>query len=99
MAGTRYTEKSPHGLRRLRPKSGECGPPNSRVNRAQVLFATESYAVDADDLRANVPERAAEGAGYTCVVIAHAAPESRLKENRRLVTLIVMMAISWGWST
>lgn len=30
VAGTRYTENLRHGLRRLRPKSGECGPPNSR---------------------------------------------------------------------
>lgn len=68
------------------------------VNRAQVLFATEKLVVDADaDLRAQI-ERAVQKAGYTLRSedSRDAAPESRLKENLPLITLIIMMAISWG---
>ncbi|EJV3269502.1 cation transporter, partial [Salmonella enterica] len=68
------------------------------VNQAQVLFATEKLVVDADaDLRAQI-ERAVQKAGYTLRSedSRDAAPESRLKENLPLITLIIMMAISWG---
>lgn len=70
------------------------------VNQAQVLFATEKLVVDADtDLRAQI-EHAVQKAGYTLRSedSRDAAPESRLKENLPLITLIIMMAISWGWS-
>ncbi|ECC7019429.1 HAD-IC family P-type ATPase, partial [Salmonella enterica] len=68
------------------------------VNQAQVLFATEKLVVDADvDLRAQI-ERAVQKAGYTLHSedSRDAAPESRLKENLPLITLIIMIAISWG---
>lgn len=68
------------------------------VNQAQVLFATEKLVVDADaDLRGQI-ERAVQKAGYTLRSedSRDAAPESRLKENLPLITLIIMMAISWG---
>lgn len=68
------------------------------VNQAQVLFATEKLVVDADaDLRAQI-ERAVQKAGYTLRSedSRDATPESRLKENLPLITLIIMMAVSWG---
>lgn len=68
------------------------------VNQVQVLFATEKLVVDADnDIRAQV-ESAVQKAGYS-LRDEQAADEpqaSRLKENLPLITLIVMMAISWG---
>lgn len=70
----------------------------SGVNQVQVLFATEKLVVDADaDLRQQI-ERAVQKAGYTLrdEQAAEAEPESRFKENLPLITLIVMMAISWG---
>ncbi|EDT8027323.1 Zn(II)/Cd(II)/Pb(II) translocating P-type ATPase ZntA [Salmonella enterica subsp. enterica serovar 4,[5],12:i:-] len=99
MAGTRYTwkisgmdcaacaRKVENAVRQIRG-----------VNQAQVLFATEKLVVDADaDLRAQI-EHAVQKAGYTLRSedSRDAAPESRLKENLPLITLIIMMAISWG---
>ena len=68
------------------------------VNQVQVLFATENLVVDADnDIRAQV-ESAVQKAGYSLrdEQAADEPQESRLKENLPLITLIVMMAISWG---
>lgn len=68
------------------------------VNQVQVLFATEKLVVDADnDIRAQV-ESAVQKAGYSLrdEQAADEPQESRLKENLPLITLIVMMAISWG---
>ncbi|AZT74922.1 zinc/cadmium/mercury/lead-transporting ATPase [Salmonella enterica subsp. enterica serovar Bareilly] len=99
VAGTRYTwkisgmdcaacaRKVENAVRQIRG-----------VNQAQVLFATEKLVVDADtDLRAQI-EHAVQKAGYTLRSedSRDAAPESRLKENLPLITLIIMMAISWG---
>ncbi|MFQ0835178.1 Zn(II)/Cd(II)/Pb(II) translocating P-type ATPase ZntA [Citrobacter gillenii] len=70
----------------------------SGVNQVQVLFATEKLVVDAGaDIRQNI-ENAVQKAGYTLrdEQASEAAPESRFKENLPLITLIVMMAISWG---
>ncbi|HCM1914890.1 TPA: Zn(II)/Cd(II)/Pb(II) translocating P-type ATPase ZntA [Salmonella enterica subsp. salamae serovar 28:r:e,n,z15] len=99
VAGTRYTwkisgmdcaacaRKVENAVRQIRG-----------VNHAQVLFATEKLVVDTDaDLRAQI-ERAVQKAGYTLRSedSRDAAPESRLKENLPLITLIIMMAMSWG---
>ncbi|EDV3274868.1 HAD-IC family P-type ATPase, partial [Salmonella enterica] len=99
VAGTRYTwkisgmdcaacaRKVENAVRQIRG-----------VNQAQVLFATEKLVVDADaGLRGQI-ERAVQKAGYTLRSedSRDAAPESRLKENLPLITLIIMMAISWG---
>lgn len=68
------------------------------VNQVQVLFATEKLVVDADnDIRAQV-ESAVQKAGYSLrdEQASDEPQESRLKENLPLITLIVMMAISWG---
>ncbi|QLY59159.1 Zn(II)/Cd(II)/Pb(II) translocating P-type ATPase ZntA [Citrobacter freundii] len=70
----------------------------SGVNQVQVLFATEKLVVDAGaDIRQNI-ENAVQKAGYTLrdEQAPEAAPESQFKENLPLITLIVMMAISWG---
>ncbi|EMX9180134.1 Zn(II)/Cd(II)/Pb(II) translocating P-type ATPase ZntA [Citrobacter sedlakii] len=70
----------------------------SGVNQVQVLFATEKLVVDSDgDLRSQIA-RAVQKAGYTLQdeQANAAAPESRVKENLPLLTLIVMMAVSWG---
>ncbi|HEJ0424675.1 TPA: Zn(II)/Cd(II)/Pb(II) translocating P-type ATPase ZntA [Citrobacter koseri] len=68
------------------------------VNQVQVLFATEKLVVDANaDIRQHV-ERAVQKAGYTLrdEQATAEALESRLQENLPLITLIIMMAISWG---
>ncbi|VEB90675.1 zinc/cadmium/mercury/lead-transporting ATPase [Citrobacter koseri] len=68
------------------------------VNQVQVLFATEKLVVDANaDIRQHV-ERAVQNAGYTLrdEQATAEARESRLQENLPLITLIIMMAISWG---
>lgn len=68
------------------------------VNQVQVLFATGKLVVDSDgDLRQQI-ERAVQNAGYRLQdeQAKAAAPESRLKENLPLLTLMVMMAIGWG---
>lgn len=70
----------------------------SGVNQVQVLFATEKLVVDAgSDIRQQV-ENAVQKAGYTLrdEHATDAAPESRFKENLPLISLIIMMAISWG---
>lgn len=70
----------------------------SGVNQVQVLFATEKLVVDAGaDIRQNI-ENAVQKAGFTLrdEQAPEAAPESRFKENLPLITLIVMMVISWG---
>ncbi|HFZ8994643.1 TPA: Zn(II)/Cd(II)/Pb(II) translocating P-type ATPase ZntA [Citrobacter freundii] len=70
----------------------------SGVNQVQVLFATEKLVVDADaDIRQQI-ERAVQNAGYT-LRSEQAAEEpagSRFKENLPLITLLILMAISWG---
>lgn len=68
------------------------------VNQVQVLFATEKLVVDSNgDLRLQI-ENAVQKAGYTLrdEQAKEEAPESRLKENLPLLTLTVMMALSWG---
>ncbi|HAT8004393.1 Zn(II)/Cd(II)/Pb(II) translocating P-type ATPase ZntA [Citrobacter koseri] len=68
------------------------------VNQVQVLFATEKLVVDANaDIRQHV-ERAVQKAGYTLrdEQATAEARESRLQENLPLITLIIMMVISWG---
>ncbi|MEG0101177.1 MAG: Zn(II)/Cd(II)/Pb(II) translocating P-type ATPase ZntA [Citrobacter sp.] len=70
----------------------------SGVNQVQVLFATEKLVVDAgSDIRQQI-ENAVQKAGYTLrdELAPEAAPESRFKENLPLISLIIMMAISWG---
>ena len=70
----------------------------SGVNQVQVLFATEKLVVDAgSDIRQQV-ENAVQKAGYTLrdEHATDATPESRFKENLPLISLIIMMAISWG---
>ncbi|OPW97431.1 Zn(II)/Cd(II)/Pb(II) translocating P-type ATPase ZntA [Citrobacter sp. A316] len=70
----------------------------SGVNQVQVLFATEKLVVDAgSDIRQQV-ENAVQKAGYTLrdEHATDAAPESRFKENLPLISLIIMMAVSWG---
>ncbi|POT55473.1 zinc/cadmium/mercury/lead-transporting ATPase [Citrobacter amalonaticus] len=68
------------------------------INQVQVLFATGKLVVDAEsDLRPQI-ESAVQKAGYSLrdARTQEQEPESRLKENLPLITLIVMMAISWG---
>lgn len=70
----------------------------SGVNQVQVLFATEKLVVDChDDIRQQI-ERAVQSAGYTLrdEQAKEEAPESQFKENLPLITLLVMMACSWG---
>ena len=70
----------------------------SGVNQVQVLFATEKLVVDGNgDLRQQI-ENAVQKAGYTLrdEQAKEEAPESRFKENLPLLTLAVMMALSWG---
>lgn len=70
----------------------------SGVNQVQVLFATEKLVVDSNgDLRQQI-ENAVQKAGYTLrdEQTKEDAPESRFKENLPLLTLTVMMALSWG---
>ncbi|MBA4713729.1 MULTISPECIES: Zn(II)/Cd(II)/Pb(II) translocating P-type ATPase ZntA [Citrobacter] len=70
----------------------------SGVNQVQVLFATEKLVVDAgSDIREQI-ESAVQKAGYTLrdEQAPEEAPESRFKENLPLISLIIMMAISWG---
>lgn len=68
------------------------------VNQVQVLFATEKLVVDSNgDLRAQI-ENAVQNAGYTLrdEQAKEETPESRFKENLPLLTLLIMMALSWG---
>ena len=69
----------------------------SGVNHVQVLFATEKLLVTADnDVSAQV-EAAVTKAGYS--LRGESAPvekTSPLRENLPLITLIIMMALSWG---
>ena len=70
----------------------------SGVNQVQVLFATEKLVVDSNsDLRQQI-ENAVQKAGYTLrdEQTKEDVPESRFKENLPLLTLTVMMALSWG---
>ncbi|MDA8480771.1 Zn(II)/Cd(II)/Pb(II) translocating P-type ATPase ZntA [Citrobacter sp. Awk 4] len=70
----------------------------SGVNQVQVLFATEKLVVDAGtDLRQQI-ERAVQNAGYTLrdEQAREETSASRFKENLPLVTLILLMALSWG---
>ena len=70
------------------------------VSPVQVLFATEKLLVNADsDIRSQV-ENAVRAAGYT-LRDADAPQEEKpqgswLQENLALLSLVVMMALSWG---
>ncbi|WP_369677265.1 cation transporter, partial [Klebsiella pneumoniae] len=70
------------------------------VSQVQVLFATEKLLVNAEgDVRAQV-EQAVRQAGYTLRDANAPASEktqgSRLRDNLPLLTLVIMMALSWG---
>ncbi|MFZ8579154.1 cation transporter, partial [Klebsiella quasipneumoniae] len=70
------------------------------VSQVQVLFATEKLLVNAEgDVRAQV-EQAVRQAGYTLRDADAPASEktqgSRLRDNLPLLTLVIMMALSWG---
>ena len=67
------------------------------VNHVQVLFATEKLLVSADNDVSKQVEAAVSQAGYT--LRSETTPvekASSLKENLPLITLIIMMALSWG---
>lgn len=67
------------------------------VSHVQVLFATEKLLVSADSDISKQVEDAVSKAGYS--LRSEAAPAekaSSLKENLPLITLIIMMALSWG---
>ena len=67
------------------------------VSHVQVLFATEKLLVSADSGVSKQVEDAVSKAGYS--LRSEAAPAektSSLKENLPLITLIIMMALSWG---
>jgi Cd2+/Zn2+-exporting ATPase len=66
------------------------------VNHVQVLFATEKLLVSADGDISSLVEDAVSRAGYS--LRSESAPvekTSALRENMPLITLIVLMAISW----
>lgn len=67
------------------------------VSQVQVVFATEKLLVNADgDVRERI-ESAVRAAGYTLRDESAPVPKvSRLRENLPLVTLVLMMALSWG---
>ena len=67
------------------------------VNQVQVTFATEKLIVDAGhDVSAQI-EAAVQRAGYTLRDARTTAPQtSALRENLPLLTLVIMMAVSWG---
>ena len=67
------------------------------VSHVQVLFATEKLLVSADNDVSKQVEAAVSKAGYT--LRSETAPVekvSSLKENLPLITLIIMMSLSWG---
>ncbi|WP_230353437.1 Zn(II)/Cd(II)/Pb(II) translocating P-type ATPase ZntA [Lelliottia sp. WAP21] len=67
------------------------------VSHVQVLFATEKLVVSADTDVSKQVEAAVSQAGYT--LRSETAPVEKsgpLRENLPLMTLIVMMALSWG---
>ena len=67
------------------------------VSHVQVLFATEKLLVSADNDVSKQVEDAVSKAGYS--LRSEAAPAektSSLRENLPLITLIIMMALSWG---
>ncbi|WP_375751804.1 Zn(II)/Cd(II)/Pb(II) translocating P-type ATPase ZntA [Enterobacter roggenkampii] len=67
------------------------------VSHVQVLFATEKLLVSANNDVSKQVEDAVSKAGYS--LRSEAAPAektSSLKENLPLITLIIMMALSWG---
>ncbi|HEY4469507.1 MAG TPA: Zn(II)/Cd(II)/Pb(II) translocating P-type ATPase ZntA [Klebsiella sp.] len=69
------------------------------VNQVQVLFATEKLLVNADgDIQSQI-ESAVRAAGYQLRdenAPREGAPTSWLRENLPLITLVVMMTLSWG---
>lgn len=67
------------------------------VSHVQVLFATEKLLVSADSDVSKQVEAAVSKAGYSLrSETAPAEKTSSLQENLPLITLIVMMALSWG---
>ncbi|EWG66054.1 MULTISPECIES: Zn(II)/Cd(II)/Pb(II) translocating P-type ATPase ZntA [unclassified Enterobacter] len=67
------------------------------VSHVQVLFATEKLLVSADNDVSKQVEAAVSKAGYTLrSETAPAEKASSLQENLPLITLIIMMALSWG---
>ncbi|WP_336216140.1 Zn(II)/Cd(II)/Pb(II) translocating P-type ATPase ZntA [Enterobacter sp. P82] len=67
------------------------------VSHVQVLFATEKLLVSADNDISKQVEAAVNQAGYSLhSENAPAEKTSSLRENLPLITLIIMMALSWG---
>lgn len=67
------------------------------VSHVQVLFATEKLLVSADRDVSKQVETAVSQAGYS--LRSESAPvekTSLLRENLPLLTLVIMMAVSWG---
>lgn len=67
------------------------------VSHVQVLFATEKLLISAEKDVSKQVEAAVSQAGYSLrSETAPAEKTSSLRENLPLVTLIIMMALSWG---
>ncbi|HFK5736104.1 TPA: Zn(II)/Cd(II)/Pb(II) translocating P-type ATPase ZntA [Enterobacter sichuanensis] len=67
------------------------------VNHVQVLFATEKLLIGAEKDVSKQVEAAVSQAGYSLrSETAPAEKTSSLRENLPLVTLTIMMALSWG---
>jgi Cd2+/Zn2+-exporting ATPase len=69
------------------------------VSQVQVLFATEKLLVNAEgDVRAQVERRYVRRAIRCAMPMPPRRENLGLRENLPLLTLVIMMALSWGWS-
>ena len=67
------------------------------VSHVQVLFATEKLLVSADNDISTLVEAAVSKAGYSLrSETASVEKTSALRENLPIITLVIMMALSWG---
>ncbi len=96
IAGKLMAWTAPPAPARWKPRSVRC-PGSVR----SVLFATEKLLVNAEgDVRAQVENAVRRGvyAARCRCSRSRANPRSLLRDNLPLLTLVIMMALSWGWS-
>lgn len=99
--GTRYSGKWQAWTVQPAPEKWRMRSASQRRQPCPCSVRHRKLVVDAgSDIRLQV-ESAVQKAGYTLrdEQAPDAAPESRFKENLPLISLIIMMAISWGWSS
>ncbi|XPE25053.1 hypothetical protein ACNKHM_14300 [Shigella sonnei] len=99
VSGTRYSWKVSGMDGAGCAQAGKCRARACRRESGTGVVRHQKLAVDADnDIRVQV-EPAVQGGGYSRAMNRPRRTKNHAEQTLPLITLIVMMAISWGWNS